>query len=443
MIHSPRTIVLPLFLAVFLVGCNRPAGQPASEPAKQPGPPAVTTVHPTVRPMTHRIDQPGEIRAYEETPIFARISGYVGKVNKDYGDPVVADEVLAELSVPEMREELKQKEALALQADAEVVQARKLVDAAEADVAGAKAKQAEAEAGRARVNAELRRAESQFTRLKKSESVLTQEQIEELQLGVEAARAAVAEVEAKIGSAKADVSSKEAKRDKAKADVAVAEAHLKVAQANQRYTAEMLKYAELRAPYAGIITRRNIDRGKLLQATPGQADLAFIVARTDVMRVMFDVPEDDAILIQDGMPAIIAVPALKGEEFTGPVKRSSWSLDAKGGRTLHTEVELKNSDGRLRPGMYVLAAIAVKRPSALAVPATAVLAQGEQTFCFLVKENKAVRTPVRTGFRDGQFVEVIAQKGPDGSWRAFAGDEPVIAAPPANLADGQAVQVMN
>ncbi len=370
MTNTPRKI-LPLVLvslASALAGCNRPAGQPPSEPAKPSGPPAVTTAHPTVRPMSHRIDQPGEIRAYEETPIHARISGYVGKVLKDYGDTVGDGEVLAELSVPEMREELKQKEALSAQSDAEVLQARKLLAAAEADIESAKAKITEAEAGRVRVNAELRRNVLQYERLKKSASVLSQEQLDELELNVEAAKAAVREVEAKVGSAKADVTSKEARRDKAHADIAFAQAQLQVAKANERYTTEMLKYAELRAPFAGIVTRRNIDRGHFLQAAPGKGDLAFVVARTDIMRVAFDVPEDDVPLIQDGMPVVITVPALKGEEFIGPVKRSSWSLDAKGGRTLRAEVELKNPDGRLRPGMYILAAITVHRPKALTVP---------------------------------------------------------------------------
>jgi HlyD family secretion protein len=443
MTNTLRTALLRvvLSLASALAGCNRPPIQPSSEPAKQAGPPAVTTVHPTIKAMTHQIDQPGEIRAYEETPIYARISGYVGRVLKDYGETVDEGEVLAELSVPEVREELKQKEALSAQADAEVTQAHKLFAAAEADVASAKAKVTETESGRVRVNAELRRNVSQYERLKKSASVLSQEQLDELELSVEAAKASVAEVEAKVGSAKADVTSKEARRDKAKADIAFAEAQLRVANANERYTAEMLKYAELRAPFAGIVTRRSVDRGHLLQAGPGKSDLAFVVARTDSMRVTFEVPEDDAVLIQDGIMATITVPALKGEELSGPVKRSSWSLDAKGGRTLRTEVELKNPDRRLRPGMYILAAITVHRPNAHVVPVAALVTQGDQTFVYLVQDGKAVRAPVRTGFRDAQAVELTKRRTPgkEGSWMEITAEDEVVANNPGGLTDGQAV----
>src|SRR5262249_41594900 len=187
MTNTPQTIV-PLLLAAvvsLVAGCNRPVSQSPAEPAKEAGPAAGTTARPTARPMSYRIDQPGEVRAFEETPMYARISGFVGKVHKDYGDSVAEGEVIAELSVPEMLEELKQKEALSAQADAEVEQARKLLDAAGADVLSTAAKVTEAEAGRIRVKAELRRAESQYERLQKSSSVLSEEQIEEMRLGVE------------------------------------------------------------------------------------------------------------------------------------------------------------------------------------------------------------------------------------------------------------------
>jgi multidrug efflux pump subunit AcrA (membrane-fusion protein) len=294
--------------------------------------------------------------------MFARIKGYVKAVYKDIGDEVTEGQVMAEQSVPEREEELQQKEALVAQARAEVEQARKLLAAAGADVTSAVAKVREVEASRLRVKAELLRAESQFERFKKTKGVLTDEVLDESRLSFEAARAAVAEVEARIGSAEADQISKAARRDKAQADVRVAEARVKVAEAAQRYTAALLGYAKLRAPFKGVVTRRSLDVGHLLEASAAKTgrDPVFVVAQIDPVRVAVEVQENDAVYAKVGTRAIVKVQALGGEEFAGTVSRSRVALDAKAGRTLHAEIDLANPRGRLRPGMYVIATLTLQ-----------------------------------------------------------------------------------
>jgi hypothetical protein len=91
--------------------------------------------------------------------------------------------------------------------------------------------------------------------------------------------------------------------------------------------------------------------------------------------------------------------------------------------------------------MYAYAAITVEHAGVLAVPAAAAVTQGEQTYCYRVDGDKAVRTPVQAGLRDGQLIEVVKgqRPGKDGGWMAFTGEEKVIVAPPASLTDGQAV----
>src|SRR5262245_55468416 len=106
-----KAFALILVLTMLSAGCNRPAnGPPPSQPAAGPSSAPLTTVRPARRSMSHRIDQPGEIQAFEEAPIYPGISGYVKEVKKDIGDAVAEGEVLAELSVPEMVEKLHQKE---------------------------------------------------------------------------------------------------------------------------------------------------------------------------------------------------------------------------------------------------------------------------------------------------------------------------------------------
>src|SRR5207244_4402027 len=116
-------------------------------------------------------------------------------------------------------------------------------------------------------------------------------------------------------------------------------------------------------------------------------------------RFYVDVPENDAALITDGLKAVVTVQALPGEKFDGHVSRSAWALEP-GGRTLRTELRLEAEDERLRPGLYVYAVIPVERRGVRALPLTAVK-QGDQAFVWCVEDGKAVRTLVRTGFRDG------------------------------------------
>jgi HlyD family secretion protein len=288
----------------------------------------------------------------------------------------------------------------------------------------------EMESSQLRYAAELRRADSQLERLKKAGVVISQEVLEESRLGFDSAKAAVAEVESRIKSAKAGELSAKARRDKAEADIKVADAKQHVAEAEQRRVAALVGYAQLKAPFAGIVTRRHVDPGYFLHPPSGgvEGKPAFVVARLDPVRVVVEVPEDDAILVEDGTRAVVRVPALKGEEFTGKVARSAWALDAKT-RTLRVEIDLKNPRFRLRPGMYVHSVLTVERANVLAVPASAVLAQGEETVCFVVQGGKVVRTPIRVGFRSAEFVEVVKKRGPgkDGEWVDFTGEERVVA----------------
>src|SRR6516225_1771804 len=83
--------------------------------------PAVKVVHPEKKDVRRLIERPGyNIEAYERTGLYAKVAGYVLKWNVDMGDSVYKDEILAELYIPEMEVELKQKEAAVQQASSEI-----------------------------------------------------------------------------------------------------------------------------------------------------------------------------------------------------------------------------------------------------------------------------------------------------------------------------------
>jgi RND family efflux transporter MFP subunit len=437
-----------LLLVVLLpaAGCDRPAAKlPSSEDARKgtPGAPSVSVIKPKRKDFTYKIEQPGEIQADEEAPRYARVSGYVDKVYKDIGHSVKKGDVLAEVSVPELMQELQEKEALVTQVKAEIELAKKLHAAAIAAVDSADAKVKEAEAARPRAAAELSHEQSRHERLKTSSTVLPREVIEETKRSYETALAVVGEVEARIKSAATSKAEYEARRDKAKVDIDVAEARLPVAQANAQRQAEWVAYAKITAPFNGKVIARNIDPGHLLQpgGTDGKPKPAFIVAKTDPVRIYVDVQENDAVLVRDDLGAIVRVQSLKGETFKGAVARSAWALDPKE-RTLRTEIDVSNPDGRLRPHMYAEATIIIEHTNVWALPLSAVLTQGDQTFCFRVEGDKVVRTPLRLGFRDTQFVEVINKQKPGKqvAWEDFTGEEEIVRNA-SGLTDGQTIEV--
>ncbi len=459
----PRCRFLAVGLLLLAAGCNKPSADRASEQQDQAAPEGavtVTAVAPQRQALRRVSEQPGFIEAFEETPLVAKIAGHVQKMYCDVGDrvrgprfdekgnQVEPGQVLAELWVPEIEEECRQKQALVAQAKAEVEQAQGALGAAEANVATMQAMVLEAQAARARVLANYERWQSEYKRIENLVlgQVIDQQTRDETRHQFKAAEAAREEVEAKIRSAQTTARESEAKRDKARADLAVARARVLVADAEEGRLRALLLYAKIRAPFDGVVTRRNIHTGYFLQpATGSGGQPLFVVARTDPLRVIVDMPEAEALLVRTGQPARIHLQVIKDQEFEGKVSRTAWSLDSKS-RTLHTEIDLPNPEGLLRPGMYAFVRFTSELPDRLTLPVAAVAAEGEQAFCFQVLADKLVRTPIKLGQRNATHVEVLrkqgkpTQAGREGGWEDFSGREVIALGNLARLIDGQAVR---
>jgi len=439
-------------------GCNKTSGVKAGAPPASGQVAAVKTVKPERKAVQRIIEQPAFVESYEETPLFAHIMGYIQKVHVDMGDRVkgprvdnsgkqiAPGQVLAELSVPEMEEDVREKKALVTLAAAGVEQASAAVDAAAAYVQTAKALVREAEAGRTRAQSLFDRWQAQFKldeQVVKSGS-LDAQSLEVTRNQLRAADASREEIEAKVGSAQATARESEAKHNKAKADLIAAKAKVQVAQAEEGRASALLDYSKIRAPYDGVITSRNVHTGYYLTGT-GVKPL-FVIVRRDIVRVMVDVPEADAAYVNNGVPARIRFQMIKDQDFQGNVTRTSWSLDAKS-RTLRAEIDLPNPQDKLRPGMYAYVTFKAESPTGFTLPAAAVLTQGDQAYCYRVENDKAIRTPIKVGARNAQEVQVFSMQtkvpskmGESGVWEDFTGQEEVVATNPASLTDGQAVQ---
>lgn len=432
--------------AVIPAGCNRQAPPPTGSTAAGP---AVSVVKPERRAIKRVVEQPGAVQPFEETRLYAKLPGFVKAIGTDptrpganhqidIGSRVTAGQLLAEIAIPEVEQEAKQKAALVKQAEAEVEQAKKALAAADAGIASAQAQVAEAKAGMSRAQALYDRWQSEVTRISGlvQGGVIDSQTRDETQNQFRAAEATRTEVAAKVATAEAGVRKSQADRDKATADVVAAEAHLEVARADVGRLAALLGYARIAAPFDGVVTHRAINTGDFLSVAGKEG--VFSVARLDPVRVVVQVPEADAGLVRDGLPVRIAVQALDGPELTGKVTRTSWSLEP-GSRTLRAEIDLPNKDGRVRPGMYVYARVTAELPEAWSVPAAAVGKANDEFVIYLVENGKAVRAPVQVLRGDGQFTQVRGyKKAGAADWVAFTGSESV-ATPAAAVTDGQAV----
>jgi membrane fusion protein (multidrug efflux system) len=189
---------------------------------------------------------------------------------------------------------------------------------------------------------------------------------------------------------------------------------------------EMDKTA-IRAPYAGVVTRRFIKDGQWLKLQ----DQAFAIADFDALQARIDVPERSAALIEAGAPVRFEADAIPGRAFEARVARIAPVVDRASG-TVAAVVEIDNRDGALRPGLFVRLGVNYERiADALLAPRAAVVENDGVRHVFVVADGKAQRRTVQLGLADGDRVQVL-----DG---LAAGDQVVVVGQ-NTLTDGAAVQ---
>ena len=177
----------------------------------------------------------------------------------------------------------------------------------------------------------------------------------------------------------------------------------------------LLSYAEVRAPFAGIITERFVHPGALIQEATTSQNVQPIVTVSDmeILRVFLDIPESEVPFVEVGDKASITVDALPDRKVEGKVTRFATALNPST-RTMKTEIDIPNPERLLRPGMYGRVTLVLEeRPATLTIPAQALHVDGETTFVYAVSAGTAKKTEIQTGLNDGITIEVI--QGLEGS----------------------------
>src|SRR6266478_6135927 len=197
--------------------------------------------------------------------------------------------------------------------------------------------------------------------------------------------------------------------DNAAGDFEAKKAIVQSAEANVRRLEELKSFQRVYAPFAGVITRRNVDTGTLINAGNGGASQElFFLAQTDPLRVYVSVPETYAPSIHAGLSAYLELTQYPGQKFQGKVVRTAEAIDP-GTRTLLTEVDVPNHNGALLPGGYAQVHLQVKVTGArLEVPVNALLFRSEGLRAVVVDANhKTHLKPLTIGRDYGITLEVL------------------------------------
>ncbi|PYR89548.1 MAG: efflux RND transporter periplasmic adaptor subunit [Acidobacteria bacterium] len=313
----------------------------------------VEVVHVVSKPVERQVKLPGEFQPYLAVPIVAKVSGFVQRTNVDRGSVVKQGQTLATLDAPEMQ----------------------------AQIVEAQSKEQALELQRAEAEAKLAAAQSTYDRLKaasETPGVVAENDVVVAQKTAEAAQALVRSYESSI----------------------------KAAQAQVRAVRDLGQYLQIKAPFDGIITERNVHPGALVGPGSGSAPL-FRLHQVSRLRLVVAVPEALVGAIVKGARVPFAVPAYPGETFYGVVTLAAHDLDPKT-RTMPVELVVNNADLRLAAGMYPEVSWPVRRPNAsLLVPPTSIVTTTERTFVIRVKDGTAEWVNVGRGARIGDLVEVF------------------------------------
>jgi RND family efflux transporter MFP subunit len=340
--------------------------------------PSVRTATVRASADTMSVTWPGTTEAFEQANISARASGYISRREVDIGSRVKAEQLLVEITAPELDHQIAQAEATLAQMQASLQQAN-----------------ANRDLGQVTWNRDSPLVQKGW---------VTPQQGDTDRLNLQSQTAGVA----------------------------VALANITAQQAQIQVLRQQKAYQSVVAPFDGVITQRNVDIGDLVQADATRGTFLFTLMHDDVIRIQLYVPQDQAFGIGPGVDAVVRVPEMPGRDFAGKVTRIASALQPAT-RTLLTEIDVPNPGYELSPGVYCTVELKIPRKSpSLIVPSEAIIFN-RQGLSVAVLEKGVARIRTITVVRDfGTNVEVSAG--------VKEGDE-VVLNPPVDLTDGRILRI--
>jgi RND family efflux transporter MFP subunit len=195
--------------------------------------------------------------------------------------------------------------------------------------------------------------------------------------------------------------------DERRSNAAQARANLAAADANVERLRQTAGFKRVVAPFSGVITKRNVDTGDLIDAGGGAGRVLFVLSQTDPLRVYVNVPQTYAQRVKPGQEVKVTQSELLGQVFKGQVARTSSAIDTAT-RTMQIEVTLPNREGLLMPGAYVQVSLPLEASKALTIPTHALMIRGSGMSVAVVDaQGRIGLKPVKVGRNYGDSVEVL------------------------------------
>jgi len=349
-----KTIALCLSIG-FLTSCSKDDASSAKAAPADSGP-KVQVTKVIAQKLSIAVHLPGEIEPYEVVAIFPKVTGFVKSVTVDRGSHVKAGERIAQLEAPELV--------------AQRSEAQSKLQAAQSQLAAAEAKVAS--------------AEGTYEHLKAAAAtpgVVAGNDLFVAQKAVDADRAQL----------------------KSQQD------NVNAAQQALQAIAQTEAYLQVKAPFDGVVTERNVHPGALVGPAggPGVAVPMLRIETLSRLRVVVPVPETYAAGVPEGTKVDFTVPAFPGRTFTGIIARIAHSVDEKT-RTMPVELETANTKGDLSPGTFSDVIWPVRRSyPTLFVPTSSVANTLERVFVVRIRDSKSEWVDVKTGATADKMTEIF------------------------------------
>src|ERR1035437_183544 len=363
-----------LVSTLVLVGCAAPSSSQAGapvQPAASGSPQAVNVVAVESQKLDTVLSLPAQIIPYETVDIYPKVTVFIETIRVDRGSHVRAGEVMIRLSAPELLAQRAQAEAS--------------LQSAQSQLSAAQAKLASDEGTYQHLSAAA-----------KTPGVVAGN---DLQVAEQGAAADRAQVEAATNN-------------------------IRAAQDALRSVQQLESYLEIRAPFNGVVTLRNLHPGALVgpaSGTPGAQPIVQ-VEDLDRLRLVVPVPEAYTAGIREGQQAAFSVPAYPGRTFHAPIARIAHDV-TQNTRTMAVELEVRNPDAQITPGSFATVEWPIQRsyPTML-VPSNSVTTDLQRTFVIRVRQGKADWVDVKTGVTVSGKTEVFGELQPGDIVVAIAPD---------------------
>ncbi|HZT30673.1 MAG TPA: efflux RND transporter periplasmic adaptor subunit [Bryobacteraceae bacterium] len=337
-------------------------------------PPAVNVAAVRTAPTQVQLELPGDLQALIDAGIFARADGYVARRLVDYGYRVKKGQLLAEITTPELDEQIRQAHATLAQSQSSLRDLQANLTLAQAN---------------------LKLAQVTYNRWKHltDKGVFSHQDTDEKEAALEVRQAEVQSAQARIAAAQDTIRANEA---------------------SLRRLEELKAFDQVTAPFDGVITVRNIDVGALINAgNGGPAREMFHIAQIDPLRIFVNVPQANLADVHVGQSAELRVQEMPGQVFPARVTNVSNALDPAS-RAMLTVLEVPNPKGILLPGMYAQVRFTSVRSSpGLRVPGDAlILGRQGPRVAVVDPESRIHLRPIHIARDYGPELEVSGELNP-------------------------------